>query len=426
MHELDRYGLAEYQYEGVGELRYADRDPVKVYFDARQFSDARLVIGCIATESSLHEDPVELSGRRFDGQSFQAKAPTWVTHHIRSEYQSAQFIADEIQVGADVALPTYRPLRFAVYNFAFGQRDEQPLRPIELESGAFRISISATDDYRKRIAYLRRAGGIGQTAWCAIGPSKRLDGAFPLEEVRSLADEVVDALSLATGTLVSWHRCEGADGMGSKIVRIHRDAISKSFAGLVVTRGWFASTAEVVHAWLNLPADAKLARDDLRVYVRQHCDSCSEDAFFETRALSAATLLDVIAGHYSEKMGADHFVDRSVWKTYVLPALRTTLETSDQLTAEQRQEAIQNLEHQYRRSFKRKLRRLLEDLGVPVKPATLTAAINSRNAVTHTGRFHSAKVEQHFEEYLRLVVLGRCILLAAAGVKNDLHELLSD
>jgi hypothetical protein len=194
----------------------------------------------------------------------------------------------------------------------------------------------------------------------------------------------------------------------------------------VVNRGWFASAADAVHAWLDQPRDAKIARDDLRIYVRQHCDSCSEDAFFETRGLSAATLLDVVAGRYAEQTGTDNFVTPSSWQSQVLPALNNALDASGHLTTEQRAEASQNLTHLYRRSFKRKLRKLLEDLNVPVKNSTLTKAINSRNALTHAGHFHSRSKDKHFQEYLRLVLLARCILLSAAGVRNDLHQLFGD
>jgi len=147
----------------------------------------------------------------------------------------------------------------------------------------------------------------------------------------------------------------------------------------------------------------------LRIYVRQHCDSCSEESFFETRGLSAATLLDVIAGRYAERTQTDHLVAPETWQSAVLPLLHSGVEGSTDLTPEQREEAMQGLTHGYRRSFKRKLRRLLKDLEVPVKSAILTRAIDSRNRLTHAGHFHSRSAGQHFEEYLRLVLLARCI-----------------
>jgi hypothetical protein len=428
MRQLDRYGLAEHQYEGVGEVQFTGRDPTKVYFDARQMPDATLVVGCVAMEGSLSGDPYELTGHTLDRRSFQSAGPLiTVSHRITNGYQSAELLCREIRVGADVTLSTLEPVRFALYNYAFGQRDAVPLRPIDLDWGTFRISISAADDYASRIAQLRSAGGVAQTAWCSIAANKPLpDREFPLDEARSLADDVVDALSLATGTLVTWHYCVGTAWSGSKTQHLHQAAVSKTFAKLVLNQRWFASAGDAIRAWLDPAVDAKIGRDDLRVYVHQQCDSCSEEAFFETRALSAATLLDVVAGRYAEQTDTQNFVTPNDWQAKVLPALHGALDALDGLTAEQRGEASQNLSHMYRRGFRRNLRKLLTDLEVPVKNTTLTKVIASRNTLTHSGHFHSKSTEKHFQEYLRLVLLGRCILLTAAGVKNDLHRWFGD
>jgi hypothetical protein len=296
-----------------------------------------------------------------------------------------------------------------------------------LAQRTFRICISAADDYASRIGQLRRAGGAAQTAWCTIAAKEALPiKDYPFDEARTLADAVVEALSLASGTLVSWHYCVGSASAGSKTQHVHHAAVSKTFAQLVVYRGWFVRTADAVRAWLNQAPDAKIAREDLRIYVRQHCDSCSEDAFLETRGLSAATLLDIVAGRYAEQTGADNFIAPNAWQSEVLPALDRALQASDHLTAEQRVETTQNVTHVYRRSFKRKLRKLLADLDVPIENSTLTRAITSRNALTHAGHFCSAGIEKQVQEYLRLVLLARCILLSAAGVKNDLHQFFGD
>jgi hypothetical protein len=55
------------------------------------------------------------------------------------------------------------------------------------------------------------------------------------------------------------------------------------------------------------------SRHELRTYVHQHMDACSGEPFPETRALSAATLLDIVAGRHAELVGGDYRVDRAKW-----------------------------------------------------------------------------------------------------------------
>ncbi len=73
MDQLDRYGLYEHRYEGIGEVNFAEGNPLPVYFDARQLRGAEIIIGYL-TEGRLGGsflvEPREPVGKTTDGRPF--------------------------------------------------------------------------------------------------------------------------------------------------------------------------------------------------------------------------------------------------------------------------------------------------------------------------------------------------------------------
>src|SRR5437899_912119 len=118
MDELNRYGLAEHRYEGVGELRHPNDNPTPVFFDVRQLNNAAIVIGCVATSGSLFEDPSELAGQTLDGQHLQTFGRlVRVRLHLANELRTAVYLCSEFRVGpSGFAYSSYEPIRFALYN----------------------------------------------------------------------------------------------------------------------------------------------------------------------------------------------------------------------------------------------------------------------------------------------------------------------
>jgi hypothetical protein len=72
---------------------------------------------------------------------------------------------------------------------------------------------------------------------------------------------------------------------------------------VILDYGLQGDFADVIRAWLDSPGVAGFTRDDLAIRIRQHLDACAPDTYLETRALAAATLLDILAGNYAEATG---------------------------------------------------------------------------------------------------------------------------
>jgi hypothetical protein len=206
--------------------------------------------------------------------------------------------------------------RFALQNFVFGQQDRLPTAP---HVRGLRATITPVAEYIARSGRLRRYGGIGQTAWCDITDPAHPQGPLTPEAAEDLMNELIHPLSLALGTLVSWHECQALDISGSPIEVIHRSKVTRAFSYEVVSMGWQAPVPGVVSAWFAQLDDvqnasaSRMSSDELVVRLRHHIDACATDSYMETRALSAATLLDVLAERHAELIGKDNTLAPEQW-----------------------------------------------------------------------------------------------------------------
>ena len=424
MDQLDRYGLYEHRYEGIGEVNFAEGNPLPVYFDARQLRGAEIIIGYL-TEGRLGGsflvEPRELVGKTTDGRPFRTLGDlVTVRNRSANGVNQAELFAREIDIGEPVTEgPLYYPVRFALYNFVVGRQFRFRPGDINIEGKVFRAEIVAVDNYVSRAEELKHTHEFAHTAWCEVEPLRHVDGAFPLAAAADFVDVIADALSLASGTLVTWHNLVVRDWTGKEAQIVHRAAVSKRFSSLLVSRDWSISPRETINAWFKPRDETTFSREELRLYVRQHCEATQDQPFLETRGLSAATLLDVMAGRYAELTNAESSIDPVVWKKKVFPKLREALDRSD-LTVQQKGTVIESIRHQYRTMFGVRLAKLLGDLELSIDPLVLRATLNSRNKLVHAGHFYQTDSSKHISEYFRLLLLGRCVLLAAVGVENDL------
>lgn len=136
---------------------------------------------------------------------------------------------------------------------------------------------------------------------------------------------------------------------------------------------------------VSTKSERLLGPEDLGVTIHQHLDACSSHVYLETRALVAATLLDVLAGRYSTRWAPQA-------KSHELP-------------------------------FKNKLQQLLTDLGI--ETSRLDAVIKARNSLVHAGTFVMSESDKTYLEYQDLLLLGRSILLHLVGVPSTLHETMT-
>lgn len=429
MDELDRYGSPVHRYEGVGEVTYADGPPTPVYFDARQIDDGTVIVGCLSTGGFIGDRPTGITGRTVAGDRFWTSGDMTEVFLRAGGVNKAHYICREMRVSRAPTERTISPrVQFALHNFVFGQGEHAPRSPVSFEVDGLRVSLAAVDDYEPRLARLRRYGGIVHTAWCDVRSAQGPTHLISLAEAQEFMDRLVNPLSLALGTLVSWHHLTARDYFDQMTDIVHRSSIARPFSNLVVGRGWHVDAAAMVGAWFGADDGRVFPPEQLAIYIRQHLDACAHETFLETRALSAATLLDVMTGRYAQLTGTEDAVSPEHWQAVVLPGLHQALAGIPRLTQDQVGQIKASLEHQYRRSFKRKLKQLLDDLGMTpaINSKRRTAATNARNALVHYGRFHATDRGRQTAEFFNLLLLSRSSLLRLAGFPSDLHQLMTD
>jgi len=426
--DLDEYGATTYRYEGDGELHYAGMAPMPMQFDARQLGTGEVVIGCVPVAGlSLGDQPLVIIGTANDGKKLVASGPFSNTFlRIGGSSPTAHFHCTELSVTSDAPVMETTSYSFAINNLVFGRRYAPTRRTVTLELPFGHVTLSALDEYEHRERRLRKQSGIAITAKCDVR-AREAHGAVPTpEDVVRLVDSILHPLSLATGTLVSWHSYSALDSAGDVLGTVHKGVnIDGPFSNLILMMGWDADLATCATGWFNRPADLPFVVEDIIPLIRQHIDACIEGPFLETRGLAAATLLDVLANQNARQNDTSNVVEPEAWKESVLPALRNTLRSSRQslgLTKTQVQAINMSLAHAYRRSFRGKLVQLLEELDVNPKSLPLDHVVDARNNLVHEATFSSASDFTHFDQFAALMLLGRSILLRLVGAESDLHQ----
>ena len=388
MDELDDYGSFNTRYEGVGQLRSMPGEPVDVSFEARQLIDGRLLIACVSLKGPIPRGASAIDGHLLSGEPFSTMWGRGIKEIHRSEgnIHKAHYIANMMRVRYTQDLqPDDRSIQFALHNFIPGPHSDVSQNRIEINLQDCRLTITPVGNDRQQAECLLRYGGNLRTSWVTV----ELTDAQGERQVRrgDLHEIMIDALiplSLAVGTSVTCPQTVTFDANGSRNDVEHFSSSAATFSDFVCVQGWDSPVTDTAEAWFSSKNPRLLSREELGVSIHQHLDACSSQVYLETRALVAATLLDVLAGRYAAR-----------WAPQVKP---------HQLT------------------FKNKLERLLTDLGIPVTAGRLDAVIKARNSLVHSGKFVMSEGDKTYQEYRRLLLLGRGILLRMVGVASTLHE----
>jgi hypothetical protein len=392
MDELDDYGSFNTRYEGVGKLVYLPGEPVHVYFEVRQLSDGRLLIACVSPSQPIPENPIMVDGHLVSGEPFSTMWGRGIREIYRSEgvVNRAHYVASMTRVRYSSQLqPDDHSIKLALHNFIPGPRTDVSKNSLKLSAHGYDLTISPVGNYRQQEAQLLRYGGNLRTSWVEVKLTDD-NGNRPFREVRvpDLVEDMLNPISLALGTLVTCPQTITFDAEDNRNDVEHYSSPAAAYSSFIPTKGWDSPITETIEAWFSKPAPQLLTSEEVAVCIRQHLDACATDIYLETRALAAATLLDVMAGRYAR-----------VWAPQV--------QSKDI-------------------SFRDKLNRLLGDLNITIPAKHLKAVIKARNSLVHSGSFVTSEQDKTFSEYRNLLLLGRSILLHLAGFSNKLHDGITD
>lgn len=389
MDELDDYGSFNTRYEGVGKLVYLPGEPVHVYFEMRQLSDGRLLIACVSPSQPIPENPIMVDGHLVSGEPFSTMWGRGIREIYRSEgvVNRAHYVANMTRVRYSSQLqPDDHSIKLALHNFIPGPRTDASKNSLKLSAHGYDLTISPVENYRQQEAQLLRQGGNLRTSWVEVKLTDD-DGNRPFREVRvpDLVEDMLNPISLAVGTLVTCPQTITFDVEDNRNDVEHYSSAPAAYSSFIPAKGWDSPVTETIEAWFSKTAPQLLTSEEVAICIRQHLDACATDIYLETRALAAATLLDVMAGRYAR-----------VWA----PAKDIP--------------------------FRDKLNRLLSDLNITIPAKHRKAVIKARNSLVHSGSFVTSEQDKTFSEYRNLLLLGRSILLHLAGFPNKLHDGITD
>jgi hypothetical protein len=265
-----------------------------------------------------------------------------------------------------------------------GGASRTPADEIALTIRGHAFTIYPARNYALQAEELQRVSGNLRTSWFKtnfVDDSER--GRISWDELDEAVSGLVDALSLATGTLVTSPQRITFDPERNRNDVEHYASDAKPFSPFIPRQGWDTPVTSTVDAWFSgsWPISA-FGPSELGVWIRQHLDACARELYLETRALAAATLLDVMAGRYA-----------------------STLTTP--------------LPNTY---FRTRLVALLDAIGITLSGPKLSSVIAARNKLVHEGTFVTSQSDQTFTEYENLVLLGRSMLLRIIGYPSNLHN----
>jgi hypothetical protein len=392
MDELDNYGSFNTRYEGAGSIKYSSDNSINVYFEVRQLIDGRLLIACISPGETIGDNPVAIEGYLLSGEPFSTMWGRGIKEIYRDNgnISKVYYIANMTRVRYTKDLqPDDHSVQYALHNLIPGRNSNIVKNKFEFYIQGFNLSIIPVGNHGQQAEHLLRHGGNLRTSWAkAQLTDTQGNRQIGKNEVESVVQDMLLPISLALGTLVTCPQVITLDAKGNRNDVEHYISTVAPFSQFICAQGWDAPIKETVEAWFSPTRPQFLSSDILTVTVKQHLDACSTELYLETRALIAATLLDVLAGRYL-----------AIWnpqaKSHKVP-------------------------------FMDKLQRLLDDLAIEIDSNHLDTIKKARNSLVHSGRFVTSERDKIYSEYCNLLLLGRSILLRLMGFPSMLHDAIED
>jgi hypothetical protein len=385
MEELNEYGAFNTSYEGVGRLWYVGKPDIPVYFDVRHLADGQLIVGCVSAGAPIEPNPSSIGGHLLSGEPFDTVHGRGIKESYRTAgtVHKAHYLATMTRVRYTKELqPNNHSIEFALHNFIPGSASASPANEIKLNIRGHPFAIYPARNHSQQVDRLRRYGGNLRTAWVQTKfENESKYGRFSWSDLDEAIFGLLNAVSLATGTLVTSPQRITFDPNRDRNDVEHYSSEAKTFSTFIRSHGWDTPIVSTIDAWFSGTWPVSIfGPSHVSVWIRQHLDACAIELYLETRALSAATLLDVMAGRYCP-----------VWTSRLPKDV----------------------------SFKDKLTRLLLATGIVLPAAQMDVIIKARNSLVHAGRFVTTEGDTEYKNFVRL---GRSVLLRLIGFPSTLHE----
>lgn len=413
---IDHYEPAFTRYKGTGRIAFAGGLVVDAQeLEVVQREDGTGVVGCISGNFLPWEPATFVGGEVAAGQPFRGSHLAW--------NDSGQLDAPDeryFYVGLPRHFSVNRPSSPAVQEIKFSlvnlRRDQGGVefRPFTINLGGYTFDFAGVADYSSVIKRIRATTETRVTSFCMV---TKADGFFVPLAIRWM-DYICSLLSLARGNKVTWIRYDATDSKTGKAYSMHRTPKTKPF-GMQMSIVGFEPDLDICAAhW----SDSKLSRGNRDYLVRRidyFLDALNPGQFLQGNALAAAALVDALANHHASVTETEFKVnDESAWK-----ALRKELEKC--VKEKSKPYAVnltESLEELRRFTFRAKLTKLLDDLGLASDIINELKPI--RDELVHKGDFPpNTNRRGRGRAYAVLVWTAFTVLMRLSGYKDDIQAL---
>jgi len=400
---LEPFGPFRSRYYGLGSISIDEdgrRVRARASFEVRQLTEGRVIVGYLTRRPTDLAEPRTISGPVSEpGGWIEVGGLTRVQTSVKVPgLCSGACIATNATItkGLGHAL---RSVTFAFVNFNFGWASRTPLA-VQAQFRQYHIRLAPIQGYDDAMRRASRTSGIEVTAKCTI---RQVTGAFiRLQTAIRVADEISSALSLATGTKVAWIAYEADDAVWG-----HRSSVTKPYSSLLSLLYGSLDVPQMIAAWARTRD-----RPYLRSMIDYFMDATAAGVYRQTRALTAASLLDAVTDRWAEAHGHAWIVHDHDWNQARPKLGKYIREASKQLGLPNR--LARNVNSLRRQPFRHRLERLLAALKLG--PVDLDTIVAVRNQVVHTGTIPEGDAGRR--AYQLLLALDLSILARLAGYKG--------
>jgi hypothetical protein len=408
-----RRAAEPHHFDGLGDVQLHDGATIPVFFDARQTEDGVAAIRCVSRGPNLpHEGITRVTGTTADGGMFETSGDIVVTTRqwVIRGMSSVFAYCGGFRVSFQPPEAPVSQTSFALANLLLSGLAGTHPATVNVPVGGWHLTIRPVEDYAERLGRLRATGGVTQTAWCDVVPTR---GTTTRADVERFMSDLDLGLSLATGTEVRW--LNYADSSFRSGFSYFRSARPRPLADLTMAMRWDTRLDGVLPSW----SAALRGQEGLEGHVEHLLEACASHTDTTTRGLAAATLLDVLANRHAAASGFSEIVPEDQWLA-MIPRVIAVLGELSGTGVDTIDELARNVSGVYRRSFRKRLARLLADLEIPASGSLRNLIVVSRNSLVHEGRFSTQKP---WDEYRRLLWAARCCVLRLAGSRDPLPTL---
>lgn len=415
---LDPFGPFVARYEGVGDLQVeniqVENIDRPISFEAVQTNDGTLLVaGLLKSNEAFWSDTGTIRGFTQDPTATFVAENIWITSfHFSAGMASFVGRCPRFRIVQSRIRPAQTPDELALVNLRFERADENPTQqptPIRISTRGWNIEFVPAPEYRSVAEGLRATGGVARTATCLVSRSGEAT-ALALDE--RLMDSLLFALSLLVGTKVVWLSSATHDEFQRPCI-VHRASHTKPMSRELTRLNWQPELDPTLQNWLN-----RARPDEEMTYQDQMIDFFLDalgQTDMETRALTAASLIDALVTRWAERNGDDDLLSKQDW-VELRGAMKSSIEGTASIAEDLRLKLIAKLGELNRKSFQDRLAAMLVALDLPESGAE--AVKNVRNRLVHAGRF-PAKVAPS-AGYTLLIGTAYAILLRSIGYAGDI------